>query len=38
MNQSTAEVVREYGPFPGAGSVDGVTFDGRKSGLLPEKS
>ena len=30
MNQSTAEVVREYGPFPGAGSVAGVTFDGQQ--------
>ncbi len=26
---NTAEVVREYGPFPGADSVHGVTFDGQ---------
>ena len=25
-----AEVVREYGPFPGASRVNGVTFDGRR--------
>lgn len=24
-----ADIVREYGPFPGAGQVHGVTFDGR---------
>src|SRR5690349_13337820 len=24
-----AEIVREYGPFPGADRVNGVTFDGR---------
>src|SRR5690348_14906256 len=24
-----AEVVREYGPFPGGGSINGVTHDGR---------
>jgi glutamine cyclotransferase len=29
MSRATAEVVREYGPFPGVGSVNGVTFDGR---------
>ena len=29
MNRSTAEIVREYGPFPGAESVHGVTYDGR---------
>jgi glutamine cyclotransferase len=29
MSRSTAEVVREYGPFPGAGSVHGVTYDGK---------
>jgi glutamine cyclotransferase len=29
MKRSTAEVVREYGPFPGADRVDGVTFDGQ---------
>jgi len=29
MNRSTAEIVREYGPFPGAGRVHGVTYDGE---------
>src|SRR5258707_3725846 len=29
MRQSTAEIVREYGPFPGADHVHGVTFDGE---------
>src|SRR3989442_5067454 len=29
MNRSTAEIVREYGPFPGADSVHGVTYDGE---------
>jgi glutamine cyclotransferase len=29
MSRSSAEVVREYGPFPGADSVHGVTYDGR---------
>jgi glutamine cyclotransferase len=29
MNRSTAEIVREYGPFPGVDGVHGVTFDGR---------
>src|SRR5258707_12092161 len=29
MHRSTAEIVREYGPFSGADSVHGVTFDGR---------
>ena len=26
---TTAEIVREYGPFPGADSVHGVTYDGQ---------
>jgi glutamine cyclotransferase len=26
----TAEIVREYGPFPGVSSIGGVTFDGKK--------
>jgi glutamine cyclotransferase len=30
MKQSTAEIVREYGPFPGADKVAGVTFDGQQ--------
>src|SRR5262245_7316059 len=29
MSRSTAEIVREYGPFPGAESVHGVTYDGQ---------
>jgi glutamine cyclotransferase len=29
MKRSTAEIVREYGPFPGTGSVNGVTYDGQ---------
>ena len=26
----TAEVLREYGPFPGVDQVNGVTFDGER--------
>ncbi len=29
MNRSAAEIVREYGPFPGVDSVHGVTHDGQ---------
>ena len=29
MSRSAAEIVREYGPFPGADNVHGVTYDGR---------
>ena len=29
MKRSAAEILREYGPFPGGESVHGVTFDGR---------
>src|SRR5918999_2163566 len=29
MNRSAAEIVREYGPFPGVDSVHGVTYDGQ---------
>ena len=29
MKHSTAEIIREYGPFPGVDSVHGVSFDGR---------
>ena len=29
MNRSAAEIVREYGPFPGVDQVHGVTFDGQ---------
>jgi glutamine cyclotransferase len=28
MNRSQAEIIREYGPFPGVESVHGVTYDG----------
>jgi len=30
MKQSSAEILREYGPFPGAKNVGGVTFDGLR--------
>ena len=30
MSRTTAEVIREYGPFPGASRVHGVTFDGER--------
>ena len=30
MKRSPAEVVREYGPFPGVERVHGVTYDGRQ--------
>jgi glutamine cyclotransferase len=29
MNRSAAEILREYGPFPGVDRVNGVTYDGR---------
>src|ERR1041384_5087743 len=29
MRRSAAEIVREYGPFPGVDHVHGVTYDGR---------
>lgn len=29
MNRSNAEIVREYGKFPGADRIHGVTYDGR---------
>ena len=29
MKTSAAEIVREYGPFPGVDRVNGVTFDGK---------
>lgn len=29
MHQSTAEIIQEYGPFPRANDVAGVTFDGE---------
>jgi glutamine cyclotransferase len=30
MKHSNAEIVREYGPFPNADRVDGVTYDGQQ--------
>jgi glutamine cyclotransferase len=30
MKQQAAEIVREYGPFPGVDQVAGVTYDGRQ--------
>jgi glutamine cyclotransferase len=30
MSRSAAEIVREYGPFPGADRVHGVTYDGQR--------
>src|SRR5215470_16709189 len=29
MKKRVAEVVREYGPFPGVEQIGGVTFDGQ---------
>ena len=29
MNRSKAEIVHEYGPFPGVDRVNGVTYDGQ---------
>jgi glutamine cyclotransferase len=30
MKRSAAEIIREYGPFPGADRVNGVTYDGQR--------
>ena len=30
MKHTAAEIVREYGPFPGIDGVNGVSFDGRR--------
>ena len=30
MRRSKAEIIREYGPFPGVDQVGGVTFDGER--------
>ncbi len=30
MKRATAEIVREYGPFPGVSHVHGVSFDGQR--------
>src|SRR5258708_27607844 len=29
MSKATTEIIREYGPFPGADRVHGVTYDGQ---------
>jgi len=36
MKRSTAEIVREYGPFPGVDRVNGVTYDGRQVWIATE--
>lgn len=30
MKQSSAEIIREYGPFPGVDAVHGVSYDGER--------
>ena len=30
MKRAAAEIIGEYGPFPGAEKVAGVTYDGRQ--------
>src|SRR5215467_9866812 len=30
MKRSAAEIIREYGPFPGVDHVHGVTYDGER--------
>src|SRR5215510_10707268 len=30
VRRSSAEIVREYGPFPGVDHVHGVTYDGQR--------
>jgi glutamine cyclotransferase len=30
MKRTTAKILREYGPFPGADRVNGVTYDGKQ--------
>ena len=30
MKRTAAEILREYGPFPGVDGVHGVSFDGRR--------
>ena len=30
MTRAAAEIIREYGPFPGVDRVNGVTFDGKQ--------
>ena len=29
MKRSAADIIEEYGPFPGVNHVAGVTYDGR---------
>jgi streptogramin lyase len=36
MKQSTTDILREYGPFPDVGQVNGVTFDGQHLFQLAE--
>ena len=36
MNRSVAEIVREYGPFPGVTRVNGVTYDGQQVWIAVE--
>jgi len=38
MDRSDAEIVREYGPFPGVDSVAGVTYDGQNVWFAAGKS
>ena len=35
MKHAPAEILREYGPFPGVENVAGVSFDGSGSGSPP---
>ncbi|MES2056317.1 MAG: DUF5074 domain-containing protein [Pseudomonadota bacterium] len=30
MKQSAADIIREYGPFPGVAAVHGVSYDGKR--------
>ena len=36
MRRSAAEIVREYGPFPGVARVNGVTYDGQQVWVAAE--
>jgi streptogramin lyase len=38
MRQSTAEIIQEYGPFPRANEVAGVTFDGESVWFAAKES
>ena len=38
MRQSPAEIIREFGPFPGVDHVSGVTFDGEQLWYAAGKS